>query len=186
MIRFGIQGCPGSFNEEAALLYLKQNNSIATIVYLFTTDAVFESLKKKEIDLGQFALLNGVGGIVDESIEAIAKNIFEVVDTVNLTITHHMMKRKDSKGITFLMAHPQVFKQCKQTLIKDYPDIKLLEGRGDLIDTARAARALSEKELEENIGILGPKELSKIYDLEIIASNLQDSEHNVTTFIVIK
>ena len=59
------------------------------------------------------------------------------------------------------------------------------EACGDLFDTARCAEALANGKLEKNTAILGPKILSKIYDLEIIDENLQDSENNLTTFFLV-
>jgi prephenate dehydratase len=186
MIRYGIQGGVGSFNEEAALEYQKCINEELKIVYLYTTEHVFEALSIGKIDLGQFALINGVGGIVAESLESVAKHTFEVITTINLTITHHIMKRKDADNISKLMAHSQVFKQCKHTLVEKYPDLELIEGKGDLMDTARAAEALANGEIDKNIGIIGPASLARLHDFEFVAHDLQDSKHNITTFVVVK
>lgn len=187
MIKLGIQGGKGSFNEASAMEYIKENpNETYEIVYLYDTRTVFERINDGSVDLGQFALLNGVGGVVQESILEIAKNNFEVVDTINLPITHHLMQHRDSLGIKSVMAHPQVFRQCKVNLPKRHPELNILEGEGDLIDTSIVAKHIHDGNLPNDVGVLGPMILADIYDLVVVDKNLQDSDHNVTTFVVIK
>jgi prephenate dehydratase len=184
----GIQGGAGSFNEEAITAYITRNPYPETpdVQYLYTTEAVFAALARGDIQLGQFALLNGVGGLVQESLEVIARYSFQVVDTINIAITHHLMRRKDVSEITSIMAHPQVFQQCAGSLARSFGHLALVEGRGDLIDTARAAEQLAAGILPLSTAILGPRTLAARYNFDIIAHDLQDSAHNVTTFVVIK
>jgi prephenate dehydratase len=98
------------------------------------------------------------------------------------------MKRKDVEldKIRSIMAHPQVLKQCQKTLKIKYACQNLISGKGDLIDTAKAAWALANGKIASNTFILGPKNLAKLYDLEIVAGNLQDSQENWTTFFLVK
>jgi prephenate dehydratase len=83
------------------------------------------------------------------------------------------------------MAHSQNFRQCKDNLSKKFGKLKQISGQGDLIDTARCTEALSNGKIDTNIAILGPKILAEIYDLEIIAKNLQDSQNNLTSFFLV-
>ena len=57
-----------------------------------------------------------------------------------------------------------------------------LSGTGYLVDTAVAAQALFEGNIDSTTAILGPIGLAKLYDLEIIDNNLQDNPKNQTTF----
>jgi prephenate dehydratase len=55
-----------------------------------------------------------------------------------------------------------------------------------MIDTAKAAKALSQGKVEKTIAILGPKMLSEIYNFDIVDSELQDDKENKTTFLIVK
>jgi hypothetical protein len=186
---FGIQGGRGSFNEEALLTYVKEKDiKNYKIRYLYTTKNVFKALYKGKIDYGVFAIVNSKGGIVNESIEEMVNYKFRIVDKVTIFIRHFLMKKKEIpfSKISQIMAHPQVFAQCQNNLKKKYPHLKLISGKNEMIDTAKAAKALSQGKVEKTIAILGPKMLSEIYNFEIVDADLQDDKENKTTFLIVK
>lgn len=185
-ITFGIQGGKGSFNEEALLYYLNRAGiSSFKIKYLYTSEKVLEYLHTGEIDRGQFAIHNSIGGIVEESINAMAKYKFTIIDKFAIKISHALMIRKDAdfSEVTTIMAHPQVFAQCKSNLLEKYPRLKQISGEGELIDHAMVAKHLSEGKLPKNIATMGSKVLAELYDLKVIEDNLQDAAENYTGFL---
>lgn len=185
---FGIQGGKGSFNEEAVKFYLDKNHiKKFRVKYLYTAENVLNALHKGEIDRGQFAIHNSVGGVVGESIEAMAKYKFKILEEFAIKISHTLMTRKDVKlsDIDTVMAHPQVFAQCKENLSKKFPKLKQVAGEKELIDQSMVAKYLSENKLPKNIATMGSRLLSKIYDLKIIEDNLQDAKENYTSFLMV-
>ncbi len=187
-IIFGIQGGRGSFNEQAVLKYLKKNKvDNYEIKYMYTTKNVFRFLYKNKIDYGFFAIFNNLGGVVKQSFDVMINYNFCIVDRISIFIRHFLMKKKTIKKekIKQIMAHPQVFAQCQRTLAKKYPHLKQIVGKGNLIDTASAARALYLGNIDEKTAILGPKILAEIYDFDIIDENLQDDQKNKTTFLIV-
>ncbi|MBI2314912.1 prephenate dehydrogenase/arogenate dehydrogenase family protein [Candidatus Daviesbacteria bacterium] len=187
-ITFGIQGGIGSFNEEAIQYYLrKEGITKYKIKYLYTSENVLKALHAGGIDCGQFAIHNSVGGIVGESIEAIASYKFKIVKEFAIKISHALMIRKDIKfsEITTIMTHPQVLAQCKSTLAKKYPHLKQTSGTKELIDHAVVAKYLAENKLGKNIAVMGSKVLAEIYNLQITQDNLQDAKDNYTSFLMI-
>lgn len=187
-MKIGIQGGKGSFNEEAVHYYIAQNSiKDFEIVYLYTTEAVLKALSKKQIDIGQFAIHNSTGGVVWETLTAMGKYKFNVEQEFSIIIAHALMIRKDAKfeDIDTIMTHPQVLKQCKNSLYEKYPHLTLTSGKGDLIDHSNVAKHLSEKKLNKNIATMGSKILAKIYDLQIVEDNLQDNKHNYTSFLIV-
>jgi len=146
-----------------------------------------KNLHEGNIDYGLFAIQNAVGGVVEESTLAMAKYKFKIVEKFQILIRHFLMKRKevDVRQIKTIMAHSQNFLQCKKNLAKKYPDLSLVSGQGDLLDTARCAEALAKSKIDKNTAILGPKILAEIYNLEIIDKDLQDSQNNLTTFFLV-
>jgi len=185
---FGIQGGKGSFNEEAIMFYVKKKRiKKFKIKYLFTSDKVLKNLHDGNIDFGLFAIQNAVGGVVEESTHAMAKYKFKIIEEFQILIRHFLMKRKDIelKNIKTIMAHSQNFRQCQQNLKEKYSNMELITGKGDLMDTAKVANALSISKIPKETAILGPGILAKIYDFDIIDSDLQDSKNNLTTFFLV-
>lgn len=188
-ITFGIQGGRGSFNEEAVMYYLTRADiKNYKIKYLYTAENVLRALNAGEIDFGQMAIQNSVGGVVDETISAMAKYKFKITEKFEIKISHALMMRPDAKfsDIMAIMSHPQALAQCKKTLAKKYGGLKQTSGEKELIDQAQVARRLSEKRLPKNIAVLGSRMLAKIYGLKIIEENLQDAKENYTSFMMVE
>ena len=186
---FGIQGGKGSFNEEAVNHYIKQVGiKKYKIKYLYTSTNVLKALHEGKIDRGQFAIHNSAGGIVDESIQAMANYKFRIIDKFAIKIAHAMMIREDAEfsEITTIMTHPQVLAQCKKSLQQRYPNLQQTSGEGKFVDHALVAKSLSEKKLQKHIATMGSKVLAKIYNLKIVEDNLQDLKENYTTFLQIE
>lgn len=187
-LTFGIQGGKGSFNEKAVMHYLeKEKIAKYRIKYLYTSEKVMSALHKGDIDFGQFAIHNSIGGVVNESLKAISRYKFRIVDQFAILISHAIMIRPDAKisDITTILTHPQVLAQCKSTLAAKYPQLIKKSGTGNLVDHALVAKYLSEKKLSKHVATMGSDILAKIYGLKVIDTNLQDAKENFTSFLVV-
>jgi prephenate dehydratase len=187
--KIGIQGGKGSFNHQGWMKYAKDKNLTDwEVVFLHTTKKVLEALENKEIDKGQFGIYNTLGGLVEETAAQLGKYKFEIVDWYKFPIAHFLMKRKgvENSSITKIMGHPQGFKQCKTTISKNYPDLENIISDGDRIDHAKIAEDLSSGQIESNVAVIGPEMLASLYGLEIMAKNIQDSQDNFTTFVLVE
>jgi arogenate dehydrogenase (NADP+) len=185
----GIQGGPGSFNEQAVRHYLERAEiSKYEVRYLYTTEGVFQALHCGDVDRGQFAIHNSRGGVVNESIEAMARFNFEIVEEYEIKISHALMIRSDAtlNEIDTIMTHPQVLKQCAAKLSKKYSKLKLTSGQGDLIDHAQVAQHLAQRHLPKNIATMGSSILAELNDLIVVEDNLQDLEDNFTSFMMVQ
>ncbi len=181
MKKVGIQGGRGSFNHQGWMEYARKNNlNDWEIVFLHTTKNVLTALENNEIHKGQFAIYNTLAGLVEETAAELGKYKFNIADWYKFPIAHFLMKKMGVKNeeITKIMAHPQGFKQCK--------NLEKITNTGDRIDHAKIAEDLANGKLDSNIAVIGPKMLSDIYDLEIMAENLQDSTENFTTMVLVE
>lgn len=182
----GIQGGPGSFNEEAAWHHMTRTpDEPYDLVYLHTTDSVLRALEAGAVDRGLFAIHSAHGGMVGESIHAMAERRFAIVDEFEIRIAHALMVAPDADidGVDTIMTHPQVLSQCRTTLARDYPQLRLTSGEGDLIDHAKVAELLGAGALPPNIATMGSSVLADLYGLRVVARDLQDMADNLTSFL---
>lgn len=185
-IIYGIQGDRGSFNEEAILYYTNEKDiKDYKIKYLHTSENVMKALETGDITIGQMAVHNTLGGIVDETINAIAKYKCQITDKFTIRIAHTLMMRADANysDVTIIMTHPQVLAQCKRNLAKKYPHLKLMSGKGELVDHGLVAKQLGLGILPKYIATMGSKVLAVIYNLKVIETAMQDTNENYTTFV---
>jgi prephenate dehydrogenase len=182
----GIQGGRGSFNEQAALYYLgRARVDRYRIEYLHTTANVLQALHEGRVDRGQFAIHNSVGGIVDESIEAMQSYRFRIVEQFSIKIAHALLIRQDAdlSEVDTVLTHPQVLRQCRTTLAEKYGRLKLTSGEGELIDHALVAERLGRGELPRNVATMGSRLLASIHGLQVVEDDLQDAAQNFTAFL---
>jgi prephenate dehydrogenase len=185
----GIQGGRGSFNEEAARYYMSRTPEVPfELVYLHRTENVLKALHEGQIDRGQFAIHNSLGGIVTETVEATAKYRFAIVEEFAIKIAHALMISKSGSfaEVDTIMTHPQVLRQCKTNLQMKYSNLKQSSGEGDLVDHAKVAELLGKGELPNNVATMGSKVLAEINNLKIVEENLQDLDENFTSFLFVE
>src|SRR5690606_14961574 len=77
-------------------------------------------------------------------------------------------------------SHPMALLQCKE-FFKDYPHIKLVED----VDTAEVAKRIHDKNLK-GIGAIASKAAAELFELEILAAEIQTIKNNSTRFVVVK
>jgi arogenate dehydrogenase (NADP+) len=181
----GIQGGRGSFNEEAARHYLSAAGVPSELVYLHTTERVLRAMHEGTVDRGLFAIHNSVGGMVGESVRAMARYRFDIIEEFEIKIAHALMMSSTgvAADVDTVMTHPQVLAQCRSTLSKKYPNLRQTSGEGDLIDHAKVAELIGSGELPANIATMGSSVLADIHGLRVIEDNLQDLDENFTSFL---
>lgn len=187
-MKLAIQGGPGSFNEEAARKYIEENELEPELMYSYTSQRVLEAVTNGSADRGLIAIENAVGGVVFESIHALAEYSCRIVDQLDLLVVHTLLVRSGVKleDITEIISHPQALKQCQSTLATEFPNIPTRAGEGEAVDQATAAKELAEGGFTPTTAVLAAGICADLYDLDIVARNLQDKEENYTTFLIIE
>ena len=142
MKKIGIQGLEGSFSEQAAKFYCdKFDINDFELAYLVSSMNVLNGISDNTIDVGIFAMENAQGGVVIESVEALAENKCKIVDMFYIEISQNLMAKENiSLGeIEEVHSHEQALKQCKDYLAEKFWSKKLVETD----DTAKSAQDLS-------------------------------------------
>ena len=185
MKKVGIQGLEGSFSEQAAKFYCnKFDIQDFELAYLISSMNVLNGLNSNEIDVGIFAMENAQGGVVIESVEALAENNCRILDMFYVEISQNLMAKDNvSLGeIEEIHSHEQALKQCKDYLAEKFWSKKLVETD----DTAKSAQDLASGKLADNIAVIASKQSAEKYGLNIIDHDIHDLKKNLTLFLAVE
>lgn len=183
-IRLGLSGDMGSFSEEAALMYANREKINPSLIHLIDMEGVLAAIEGREIELGIFPVVNLLGGLVKPAFLAMGKHAFTPIDDLWLTVQQCLLVLPGTKAhqISEIVSHPQGLAQCQQYLQKQFQGIP----QRQWADTAKAAKDLSTGNLSPSTAVIAPERCASLYGLEVLAKNIQDSNPNLTAFIVVK
>ncbi|MGZ9674915.1 prephenate dehydratase [Flavobacterium sp. GNP001] len=175
----GIQGITGSFHHQVAQEYF---NHEFTLDECLSFEELVDSLLAGKSEQAVMAIENSIAGPIIPNYALIDKNNLHIIGEHYLSIHQNLMALKGQKieDIQEVHSHPMALLQCMDFL-KKYPNIKLVEDK----DTAETARRIQEKQLK-GIAAIASKTASEMYDLEIIAPEIQTIKNNMTRFVIIK
>lgn len=139
-------------------------------------------LLDKEADQGVMAIENSIAGSILPNYSLVYRNNLHIIGEHYMNIHHNLMvlNGQEISEIKEVRSHPMALLQCREYL-KKQPHIKMVED----VDTAETARQIQEKGLK-GIAAIAPKAAADLYNLEIIAPEIQTIKNNATRFIVIK
>lgn len=177
--KIAIQGIKGSFHHQVVKEYFSENVAIDECL---SFEELIDSLLSGKSDQAVMAIENSIAGPIIPNYALIDKNNLHIIGEHYLSIHQNLMTLKGQKieDIKEVHSHPMALLQCMDFL-KQYPNIKLVEDK----DTAETARRIQEKQLT-GIAAIGSKVASEMYDLEIIAPEIQTIKNNMTRFVIIK
>jgi prephenate dehydratase len=177
--KIAIQGIKGSFHHQVAQDYFYQNIEVDECM---SFEELVASLLSGKSDQAVMAIENSIAGPIIPNYALIDKNNLHIIGEHYLDIHQNLMALKGQKieDIKEVHSHPMALLQCMEFL-KKYPNIKLVEDK----DTAETARRIDEKQLK-GIAAIASKTASEMYDLEILAPEIQTINNNMTRFVIIK
>ena len=181
-VKIGIQGGKGSFSEEAAHVFsINHGISNPEIVYLISSKAVLAGIETEDIRFGVFAMENAQGGVVIESVEAMAEHCCRIVEMFHIPISQNFLSMEgvNMGDVTEIHSHQQALRQCKDYLAEHFWTRPLIEAD----DTAEAARRLSEGKLPKTAGVVGSDYCAELYNLSIVHEAIHDLKNNLTLFL---
>jgi chorismate mutase/prephenate dehydratase len=140
---------------------------------------IFGEVEKGACHYGVVPVENSIEGSVNYTLDLFFESDLKICAEIYQPISHDLLAASGGlKDIKVIYSHPQALAQCRKWLQKTLPDIPLQE----CSSTSFAAHKASE---EPGVGAIASSEAARIYNLHVIASNIQDYSHNVTRFLVI-
>ena len=185
MKSIGIQGGKGSFSEQAATQFaINHGINEFNIVYQISSESVLSGLESDQTDYGVIAMENAQGGVVIESVEALARYRCSIIEMFHIPVDQNLLgvSGMNVGDITEIHSHQQALRQCKDFLSEYFWTRPLIEED----DTAESARRLSEGKLPKTAGVIANKACAELYDLEILQESIHDLKHNLTLFLGVK
>ena len=169
-------GPEGSFTQAAAV---KQFGGSVQLQSMSTIADVFNAVETGNASYGVVPVENSTEGMVSHTLDRFINTPLKINGEVSLRIHHYLLsKSKKLNEITTVYAHPQALAQCKNWLSKYLPNCELVAVNSN----SEAAKKVS---FEPNAAAIAANRAAEIYDLSVLASNIEDEADNTTRFLVI-
>jgi len=172
---FSFQGVHGAYSELAGKNIYPDSKSIPCKTF----EEMFESVRDKKANIAIVPIENSRSGRVGDTQRLIPESQLKIVGEYFLEVNHCLMGVPGStlKDIKRIYSHEQGIAQCRKKIINNKKDMVIVA------DTAGAAKMISETNNKEDAAIASNL-AAKIYNLDILESNFQDFENNVTRFLI--
>jgi prephenate dehydratase len=175
----GFLGPKGTFSEEAALCYMQKCRR--SLQECSSIPAVLEQTSQGLLDEGIVPLENSLEGGVGVTLDllAIQNGLFicrEIIYPV-----HHCLLASSATAlgdIRQVYSHPHALGQCRIFLEQKLPGATCYTTES----TAAAARLIPKV---SGAAAIAPRRAASIFDLRLLAENIEDSVDNVTRFVIL-
>ncbi|WP_016988628.1 prephenate dehydratase [Flavobacterium sp. ACAM 123] len=177
--KIAIQGIKGSFHHQVAQEYYEHS---VVVDECLSFEEVVDSLLSGVAEQAVMAIENSIAGPIIPNYALIDKHNLHIIGEHYLRIHQNLMALKGQtiEDIVEVHSHPMALLQCMD-FFKKYPKIKLVEDK----DTAETARRIQDEQLK-GIAAIASVTASEMYDLEILAPEIQTIKNNMTRFVIIK
>ncbi len=172
------QGVEGAYSQQAA----DKAFQFADIMFMKTFEGVFQAVEKGLCRFGVLPIENSAHGSVTQVYDLMRSHQFSIVRAVKLHVHHHLMVKKGTRlgDVRAVLSHEQALGQCSQFLegLKNV-QIRMCE------NTAVAAQTVAQGD-DPTLAAISSEECAQQYNLEIIRSQIQNTDNNYTRFIIIE
>lgn len=174
--RISFQGWPGANSDMAS----RQVFPDAETVPCPSFEDALAAIHDGRADLGMIPIENSIAGRVADMHHLLPESGLHIIGEHYLRVNHQLVAVPGAKlaDIREVHSHVQALGQCRQWL----------RARGlksvNHADTAGAAKMVAERG-DPAIAAISSRLAAEIYKLEILASDIEDAEHNTTRFVIL-
>ena len=169
-------GPEGTYSQEAALKHfggMVPTGSCASI------DEVFRRVESGAVGYAVVPVENSTEGAVGRTLDLLLSTPARVCGEVMLAIRQCLMSRvKTFTAIRKVYSHTQSLAQCQQWLARHLPQAE----RVPVVSNAEAARLAAR---ERGAAAIASRIAAELYDLPLLARNIEDEAKNTTRFLVL-
>jgi prephenate dehydratase len=179
-MRVAYLGPPGTFSEEAlALCDLAQDGEHLPAA---TFAEAYDLLLRGDADAALLPIENSIEGAVGAILDLLVHRPGPLIRReLTLRVRQHLLARHGTpiESIRRIISHPQPIGQCARYLQERFPRAT----REPAHSTADAARRVAEG--EPDAAAIGSLVAARRYGLQVLASDIQDNDENVTRFVLV-
>ena len=168
-------GPPHSYSHLAAIKYFGDSTTLTPVASI---PAVFEAVAGEDALCGIVPIENSTDGRVVDTLGMFVRGDMQICGEVLLPIHHNLLSKTPRNQITEVHSKPQALSQCRGWLAKQLPNAQLIE----ISSTAAAAKLASQ---QPGVAAVASLEAGREYELDVIATHIEDNPNNVTRFAVL-
>ena len=174
-MRFSFQGVNGAYSELAGKKIFPNSTSIPKKTF----EEMFEAVRNNNAEVALVPIENSRAGRVADTQRLIPESNLKIIGEYFLEVNHCLLALPGTaiKDIKRIHSHEQAIAQCRNNIIKHQKDMVVAA------DTAGAAKMISAIKNKEDAAIASSL-AADTYNLEILEKKFQDSENNVTRFLI--
>ena len=172
---FAFQGVNGAYSEQAG----KNVFPNATSVPCATFEEMFDCVRDGKAEIALVPIENSQAGRVADTQRLIPDSELQIIGEYFLEVRHNLMSIPGTNinEIKRIHSHEQGIAQCRNKILKLNKEMIVAA------DTAGSAKKISKLNSKEDAAIASSL-AADIYNLEIIEKDFQDSQNNVTRFLI--
>jgi chorismate mutase/prephenate dehydratase len=169
-------GPEGTYTQEAALKHFGHAVELRAMVAI---DEIFREVEAGSADFGVVPVENSTEGAVNHTLDMFIRSPLKICGDVELRIHHQLLSQGgDLDAVKAVYAHQQALAQCREWLDANLPGVK----RVAVSSNAEAARLAAQ---EPGIAAIASDAAAGMYQLDLVAGNIEDDPNNTTRFLVI-
>ena len=171
------QGVEGAYSQIACEKIFKN----PFIMYFKNFEGVFNAIDQGLCQYGILPLENSTAGSVKKVYDLMIHHNFSIVRTFRLKIDHNLLTNPGAKlsDLKEIYSHEQAINQCSEYL-QNLTGVTIIP----VANTAIAAEMVS-KSGRTDVAAISSRSCAELYNLEVLASSIQDRGNNRTRFICI-
>lgn len=177
-MKIAIQGEPGSFSHEAALMLVP----FAEIVPCALSAEVFAAVASGMADGAVIPIENSLAGSVSEHFDLLLSHDVKAERETSLRIRHNLMTAPGvaMDAIERVYSHPVALAQCRRFLA-EHPKMKALA----FYDTAGSAKQIMETN-DRRAAAIASEAAAQFYGAQILQPDIEDNPENFTRFFLVR
>lgn len=179
-------GPKGSYSDFAKNNFIKAFDLNCVCTNLKSISGIIKALKDENSEdiVAVIPIENSIEGIVRETLDnlvSLKKEGIKIIAETTMDVKHALLGFADKKSeIKVVRSHPQALAQCKHYLQSNFSDSLVEEAT---LSTSAAIKSLTDK--DKSVAAIGSVECAKMYNVPVIADEINDEDNNKTRFILL-
>ncbi|WP_027407118.1 prephenate dehydratase [Anaerovibrio sp. RM50] len=175
----GYLGPVGTHSEAAALYLNEQLPEKCRLVPLANIYAAIHAVETGAVDTCLVPVENSIEGSINITLDTLANcDGLKVIRELIWGVHNHLMAKENHGPITRILSHAQPLAQCREYLMKNYPQAE----QEAVVSTAAAAAQVGEMANDSGWAAICTERAGEMNGLVAVDHNIEDRDNNSTRF----